>query len=128
MRSNSTRKKIDRFEDMPVWQESQELAVSIYKATNNFPENEKYGITSQVRRSSSSVSANIAEGFGRKSVKERINFYHIALGSLLETKNFLYLSARLELIEQQEIDELIHHIESIHAQINSILKYFKNNE
>lgn len=116
--------KIIRFEDMAVWQESQKLAVIIYTLTKNFPTDEIYGLTSQIRRASSSVSANIAEGFGRGSNKDKAHFYHIALGSLLETKNFIYLSAKLDYVGQNQTDSVITQIESIHKQITAILKYF----
>jgi four helix bundle protein len=109
---------------MTVWQESQELAVNIYKLTKKFPADEMYGLTSQIRRASSSVSANIAEGFGRASNKDKAHFYHIALGSLLETKNFIYLGAKLDYIEQNQTDDATSQIESIHKQITAILKYF----
>lgn len=117
--------KIERFEDMPVWQESQNLAVEVYKATKNFPPEELYSLTNQLRRSASSVSANIAEGFGRRSTKERMNFYHIALGSLLETKNFLYLAVKLRYITHNELVVLIKSVESIHKQINAIIRHFR---
>lgn len=118
-------KKIARFEDMTVWQEARELAVATYKITKQFPPDEKYGLTSQIRRSASSVSANIAEGFGRGSRKEHSHFYRIAFGSLLETKNFIYLSAKLGYIGQDEVDKIIAQIDSVQDQINTILKYFK---
>ncbi len=120
--------KIIRFEDMTVWQEAQVFAVSVYKITKAFPKDEQYGITSQLRRASSSVSANIAEGFGRKSNKDRAHFYQIALGSLLESKNFIYLSAKLDYINQKDADNLIESSESVHKQIRAILRYFNNND
>jgi four helix bundle protein len=123
---NGSTKKITRFEDMTVWQDSQELAVTIYKLTSVFPKDEKYALTSQIRRSSSSVSANIAEGFGRSTKNDRSHFYHIALGSLLETKNFIYLSLRLGYIQQFELENIIAQIETIHKQITAILSYFKH--
>lgn len=119
------RKKITRFEDMEVWQEAQEFAVLVYKVTNNFPAEEKFGLTSQLRRASSSISANIAEGFGRSSKKDTAHFYHIARGSLLETKNFAYLSARLAYIDQGTLEILIKNADSINQQITAILRYFK---
>lgn len=118
-------KKITRFEDMEVWQEAQEFAVLIYKITKRFPDEEKFGLTSQLRRASSSVSANIAEGFGRSSKKDTAHFYHIARGSLLETKNFMYLSARLAYIDQVILDKSIASADSINQQITAILRYFK---
>jgi four helix bundle protein len=110
---------------MTVWQEAQEFAVAVYKVTKHFPEDERFGIISQLRRASSSVSANIAEGFGRSSKKDTAHFYHIARGSLLESKNFIYLSARLSYIDKGVLDKLITNADSINQQITAILRYFK---
>lgn len=122
---NEHPKKILRFEDMPVWQESQEVAVLVYKITRDFPSEEKYALIDQLHRASSSISANIAEGFGRLTVKDRAHFYHIALGSLLETKNFIYLGQRLKYINQENAVAALQLIESVHKQITAILGYFK---
>ena len=114
---------------MPVWHDSQDYAVTIYKITKTYPEEEKYALVDQMRRAASSVSANIAEGFGRKSEthKETSRFYKIALGSLLETKNFIYLSQKLGYISPGDEKELIAQTEAVHDQITAILKYFKDN-
>jgi four helix bundle protein len=117
--------KILRFEDMPVWQDSLNLAVLIYKTTRTFPTEEKFALTDQLHRAASSISANIAEGFGRHTLKDRSHFYYIALGSLLETKNFIYLSEKLCYVKRSEADVIIIKIESIHKQITAILGYFK---
>jgi len=63
------------FEEMPVWQKSMNLAVEIYDMTETLPRKEDYGLTSQIRRSALSVPGNIAEGFGRKHTKDKLNFY-----------------------------------------------------
>lgn len=120
--------KITRFEDMPVWQEAQECAVSIYQLSKSFPKDEQYALTSQLRRAASSVSANIAEGFGRGTYKDRSHFYHIALGSLLETKNFIYLAARLDYINKDEVGKIVACINSVHSQITAILRYLHHHE
>ncbi len=99
--------KVQSFEDLIVWQESQNLAVSVYKVTKSFPADEQFGLTSQIRRASSSISANIAEGFGRRSQKDKQHFYTMAYGSLLEVKNFLYLTKRLEYLEDKSFELLI---------------------
>ena len=117
--------KILRFEDMPVWQDSLNLAVLIYKTTRTFPTEEKFALTDQLHRAASSISANIAEGFGRHTLKDRSHFYYIALGSLLETKNFIYLSEKLCYVKRSEADVIIIKIESIQKQITAILGYFK---
>ena len=84
--------RIASFEQLTVWQESQALAVSVYKITKLFPKDEMFALTNQLRRAASSISANIAEGFGRETSKDKSHFYTIAYGSLLEVKNFIYLS------------------------------------
>lgn len=120
--------KITKFEDMPVWQDSQTFAVSVYAVTKKFPADELYSLTNQMRRASSSVSANIAEGFGRKSTKERSQYYRIAYGSLLETKNFIYLSHRLNYIDTDTETTLLTSCEELQKQINAILRYFNSHE
>lgn len=121
-------RKITKFEDMDVWKDAQDYAVMVYELTKSFPVDELYGLTSQMRRCSSSVSANIAEGFGRKSQKDTAHFYKIANGSLLETKNFVYLAKRLEYMTLDKETQLIASSENLQNQISAILRYFNNNE
>jgi four helix bundle protein len=111
--------KIQSFEDLTVWRESQELAVDVYRVTKAFPKEELFGITSQLRRAVSSVSANIAEGFGRASKNDKLHFYVIAYGSLLETKNFLYLSEKLGYLSRDELDVLISRTVSCQKLLNA---------
>lgn len=110
---------IKSFEDLTVWQESQSFAVEVYKVTKQFPKDEIFAMTSQLRRAVSSVSANIAEGFGRASVNDKLHFYTMAYGSLLEVKNFLYLAEKLGYIDKSELDKLIIHIVSCQKLINA---------
>jgi four helix bundle protein len=98
---------LNSFEDLEVWQQSQLLAVDVYKITKTFPKEEMFGITNQLRRAVSSVSANIAEGFGRATVKDKLHFLSIAYGSLLETKNFIYLAERLEYINSDDAEKIL---------------------
>lgn len=112
-----------RFEDLEVWQDAQTLAVYTYKLTRQFPSDEKFGMSSQIKRASSSISANIAEGFGRKGNNEKIQFYRIAYGSLLETKNFVYLAQKLEFIKDEQATKVTEQIEHLQKQINGIMKY-----
>ena len=67
-------KKVESFEDLIVWQEAQDLAVYIYEITKSFPSDEVFAITNQLRRAANSISANIAEGFGRNTKKDKIHF------------------------------------------------------
>lgn len=113
--------KVTRFEDLRVWQDALELAVVVYKTTKAFPDDERYGITSQIRRAASSISANIAEGFGRRSLKDKTHFYTMAYGSILEMKNFLHLSFRLEYIEEDPVQGLLDTALSIQKQLNALI-------
>ena len=114
--------KVTRFEDLRVWQDALELAVVVYKTTKAFPDDERYGITSQIRRAASSISANIAEGFGRRSLKDKTHFYTMAYGSILEVKNFLHLSFRLEYIEEDPVQSLLDTALSIQKQLNALIR------
>lgn len=114
--------KITSFENLIAWQKSQDLAVSIYMLTKSFPNEEQFALTNQMRRAGSSISANIAEGFGRKSKKEKIQFYRIAYGSLLEVKNFIYLSSRLNYVDENKTQEIIAQITDCQKLINAIIK------
>jgi len=120
--------KIQSFEQLVVWQESQNLAVQVYKLTINFPQSEQYGITSQLRRAVTSVSANISEGFGRNSIKDKLQFYAVANGSLLETKNFLYLSQRLEYIDIDGLTEILLQVTSCQKLLNAYVRGHKQHE
>lgn len=113
---------IARFEDLTVWQESQSFAVSVYAATKDFPNEELFGMTSQLRRASSSISANIAEGFGRETSKDKLHFYTMAYGSLLEVKNFLYLANKLDYLDSRLLDDLLQHSVSCQKLINAFKK------
>ncbi len=95
------------FETLHTWQKSQDLAVEVYTMLKMFPNEEEFGLKSQLRRAYSSISANIAEGYGRSTIADQTHFLNIAYGSLLETKNFIYLAERLEYIDSKTMSELI---------------------
>lgn len=117
---------INGFEDLRVWQESQVLAVEVYTLLRLFPKEETFGLTSQTKRAVSSVSANIAEGFGRKTVKDKLNFYVIAYGSLLETKNFLYLGEKLGYIPTDQLEKVLEQVVSCQKLLNAFMKPLKS--
>lgn len=98
------RKKICSFQDLFCWKEAHALALLIYKITKNFPKEEMFGLTSQVRRASVSIVSNIAEGYGRPTGKDRIKFYWIAYGSLLEVESQILIAKDLGYIEGQGAD------------------------
>lgn len=119
---------ITSFEKLTVWQETQTFAVEIYKVTQHFPKEELFAMTSQLRRAATSISANIAEGFGRSSTNDKLHFYTMAYGSLLEVKNFLYLSEKLGYINQDELDALIEKSVACQKLINAFKAGLKNGQ
>lgn len=118
--------RISSFEDMRSWQAAIELAVSVYRMTVNFPATEQFGLTNQMRRAATSVSANIAEGFGRNTNKDKLQFYAIAYGSLLEVKSFLYLSEKLKYLNSAKLDSLLEQITSLQKMLNASRRALKS--
>lgn len=111
-------KKIERFEDLRIWQMSFELCKDIYKMSADW---KLYGLKDQIQRSSLSVPSNIAEGFERKSDKELLQFLFYAKGSAAEVRTPLYLAKDLELMNTQIADELIFKVAKISSMINNFI-------
>jgi four helix bundle protein len=87
--------KTNSYKDLQVWKVSMEFVIEVYKLTSLFPKTEIYGLTNQIRRSSVSIPSNIAEGSGRKNLKEFIHFLYISKASLLELETQIEISKRL---------------------------------
>lgn len=111
--------RIKSFKDLRTWQSAQKLSESIYKITSLFPVDERRGLTDQLRRASVSVSSNIAEGKGRGSAKEFIQFLIFARGSTQEIISQLDIAARLGFANYIELDNLIKDYNGLHAGINA---------
>ena len=109
------------FQDLIVWKKSHELALEIYRLTKDFPSEEKYGLVSQMRRAAVSIPANIAEGFSRKSIKEKINFYNFSQGSLHELEYYLILSKDLGYYKGVELGGMIEEISKMLHGLTSSL-------
>lgn len=114
------------FEEMPVWKKSMEAAVKIFNLTEKLPRKEDYGLTSQIRRSALSVPGNIAEGYGRKHTKDKLNFYYDSRGSLSETKNHLIYGKRVGYFTDLEFEESNVLIQDIWKELNCLISSFKN--
>jgi four helix bundle protein len=108
------------FEKLEVWQESQLLVKELYLVLQQFPENEKYGLVSQIKRAAVSVSSNIAEGATRTSLKDQAHFYQLAFGSLIEVLNQLILSVDLGFLSQDKYNSLRIIIEKTGNQLNAL--------
>ena len=111
--------KVNRFQDLQVWREAHALVLQVYKATQTFPKAEVYGLTSQMRRAAVSIPANIAEGFTRYSIKDKLKFYNIAEGSLEELKYYFILSDDLGYIDSNA--ELMSAAEQVGRLLNGLI-------
>lgn len=107
----------DRWKNLEVWKLSNELAYQLYIVTKNFPKEEMYGLTSQLRRAGLSVPTNIVEGYSRKGDKELSRFVNISLGSLAETKYLLYFSNRMGFISDEDYKELKHDYDNLEKKL-----------
>lgn len=94
------------FKGLVVYQKADELVINTYTATRNFPKEEIFALTSQMRRAAISVVANIVEGYARETFKDKARFYYIARGSLQELEYYLDLSLKLNFINQNQFDNL----------------------
>ena len=111
------------FEKLEVWNESKEFTKSIYTLTSKFPDSEKFGLVSQLRRASVSICSNIAEGSARKSFKDKAHFTTMAFSSTVEVLNQLILSFELDFIKEKDYLKLRLDIESITNKLNGLRNY-----
>ena len=113
------------FENLDAWKISLDFAEKIYIISKDFPKDEMYGLTSQIRRASLSISLNIAEGKGRYSKKEFKQFLFIARGSLYETITLIKLCVRLKYITKTHYNNLLIDCEKIQSKIAGLVNYSK---
>jgi len=118
--------KIKSYKELIVWQKSFELSKVIYGLTKNFPLEEKFGLTSQMKRSAVSIPSNIAEGYARKSTKEYINFISIAFGSGAELETQILLAKSLNLAPGKELEIAEALLEEVMKMLNVLLKKIKS--
>lgn len=108
-----------------VWDRAHGLVKNIYETTKNFPKNELFGLTSQMRRCAVSVPANIVEGYSRRSVKEKLNFYSISRASLAELEYYIDLSLELNYINNDDHAVLTNSRAEVGKLLNGFIKSFK---
>lgn len=114
--------ELKSFQDLTVWQESRKLFFIIYKLTKQFPKEEVFSSVSQMRRSSMSISSNIAEGFGRSSIADKLHFYILARGSLTELQNQIILTGDVGLITAENIKIALEQAEITHKLVVGLIK------
>lgn len=113
--------KIQSFHQLITWQKAHALVLVIYEITKMFPKEEQYVLVPQIRRCAISITSNIAEGFSRWSVKEKIQFYFIALGSLTEMENQLMISRDLVYINKQQYEDIEKEVIVVQKLLNALI-------
>jgi len=114
------------FTDLLVWQKAHNLVVRIYKMVANFPSVEKYGLSDQLRRASVSITSNIAEGFGRQGNKEKIQFFYLAMGSLTEVRNQIYIARDVGYLHSDNLlDSLLMEMIEVQKMLYGLIKVQK---
>jgi len=113
---------LKNYKELKVWQKSYELCLEIYRITAKFPKEERYGLTSQIRRSVVSIPSNIAEGYGRKTTRDYIRMLYISYGSVCELETQILLAGDLDLIEKGELRTLNKDIAEIERMLKALIK------
>ena len=114
------------FYDLEVWKKAREIVTIIYQLTKDFPREESYGLTSQLRRSANSICANIAEGFSRFHTKDKIKFYYNARGSISESLSHILISQSIGYINITEGNDLIIELKSTRKMLNMMINSIAN--
>ena len=113
---------IQSYRDLSVWQKAMTLAVSCYELTKSFPPSKMYGMTTQIRRASASIAANIAEGHGPEHTKSFVQFLRIAQGSLKELETHLALAKRVDLADQDHVLPRLESADELGKMLRSLIR------
>ena len=113
--------KIQTFTDLIVWKEGHTLVLMVYKITKTFPKEEIYSLTNQMRRSAISITSNIAEGFGRKSYKEKLQFYYQSIGSLTELYNQVIIAHDVNYLNDKEYNAFEKQLLIVYKLLNAFI-------
>lgn len=109
------------FKEMPIWKEAMDVAEKVFKLTENLPRKEDYGFISQIRRAALSISANIAEAYGRNHTLDKVNFYYFARGSVTETQSHLEYGKRVGYLDSKNVEELDLKLTNLYNGLNKII-------
>jgi len=113
---------VQSYRDLRVWQEAMAVAVACYELTRSFPREEMYGMTSQIRRASNSIAANIAEGHGRETSASFVHFLRTAQGSLKELETHLILATRVKLAPSTSIEPLFGQCDALGRMLRALIR------
>lgn len=119
--------KVERFEDLQIWQEARELVKSIYKLTSKGPFKKDFGLKDQIQRAAVSIMNNIPEGFERNNNNEFIRFLLISKGSSGELRSLLYVSLDLNYISQNEFENIYQRTETLSKKLSRFIQYLDTN-
>lgn len=117
---------IESWKDLEVWQKAHQQVLDVYKLTQKFPSVERFRLVDQLCRASASIPTNIAEGKGRSSLKEYIQFLSIAKGSLEETKYLLLLSKDLGYVDEKRYDGFVQNYDQVGKMLTSLIKSLRD--
>ncbi|OGH19728.1 MAG: hypothetical protein A3D74_00130 [Candidatus Levybacteria bacterium RIFCSPHIGHO2_02_FULL_37_13] len=118
--------KINKFTDLEVWKEAHKLTLLIYRITQNFPREEMYGLTSQIRRAAISIESCIAEGFCRYHYKERLNFYYDARGSIGEVQSQSITGKDLQFMNEEDFKKVFDQAEKVGVILGGLIRSTEN--
>jgi len=119
---------VKNYKELDVWQKAVRLAMEVYRATSRFPDTEKFGLTSQMRRAATSIPANIAEGWGRGTTKEYIQFLLIARGSLMEAETHAIIGQQLRYLSSEQLNALQGQIEELGKMLNGLINSLRRTQ
>ena len=117
-----TKTKIQNFWDLNAWQEGEKLAILAYEITKAFPREEMYSLTDQIRRATVSIPANIAEGFGRETYKDKTHFYIMAQGSVYELQSHLLIAKKLSYLREDNFQQVFDLSLKAHRILSGLIK------
>jgi len=118
-------KEKKNYTDLDVWKQARVLSKEIYLASSAFPKDERFGLTSQIRRAAVSIPSNIAEGCGRNYPKDSIQFFYVARGSVYEVETQLYLSYDLNFIAEMDLKTILIKLETTRKLLNGFINYYQ---
>ena len=117
---------IQNYKELDVWKRAVALITELYRITSRFPDSERFGLVAQIRRAATSIAANIAEGWGRGSTKEYIQFLTIARGSTTELETHLIVARNLNFMRVEEFDRVLRDVEDIAKMLNRLITSLRN--
>ncbi len=117
---------VKSYQDLEVWQVAMNVAEQCYRLTTSFPKEELFGLTAQIRRAGASVAANIAEGYGRESRREYLQFLRIAQGSLKELETYLLLSVRVGIAKEGKVFPILSECERVSKMLHRLIRSLQN--